>query len=158
MKTRTKIASLDAHLGVRRRLAAARREAHAIGHVTNVMLEIEREVARLDAEILDLEEKIARLSDDHKAQRESFGFLWWKVDVVLSDKKQLRELVTVLRSRREALAGEEGGRAIGAAKRLADFLTDAGRAEVADEAEAAAQVAPPEGGPNGSAAKTGRWG
>lgn len=158
MKVRPKTSSLDAHLAVRRKLASARREAHSLGHVVNVMLEIEREIARLDAKILELEEKIAYLSDDHQAQRQTFGWLFWKVEVVLGDKKQLRELVAVLRSRRDSLANEEGARAVRAAKTLSRFLTDAGKVEDARDEESPVNGGPPNGAVNGSAAKSGRWG
>lgn len=158
MKSRPKIALLDAHLAVRRRLASARREAHAVGHVVNLMLEIEREVARLDAKILELEETIARLSDDHQPQRQRFKFRSLKVDLVISDKKQLRELVAVLSTWRGLLANEEGRRAIGAARMLSDFLTDGNKVDDGcDEPPPTNAEAPPEG-TNGSAAKSRRWG
>lgn len=153
-----KVATLAAHLAARRQLAAARHEVHGLGHVANVMLEIEDEIARLDAKILELEETIARLSDDHRPQQQRLTFWRFKVDVVVNDKKQLRELVTVLRSWRRLLADEEGPRAVGAANMLSDLLTHVGKVEGVDDEEPPVSSEPPPDGMNGNASKSRRWG
>ena len=123
MKARPKMSSLEAHLLTRRRLALARRPAQGQSHVANVMLEVEREIARLDAELLEIERKIAQLSDEQKPQRERFTFWRFWVEFSVNDKRQLRDLVTALKARRDELAGPEGHRALEAAKRLAEHLS-----------------------------------
>jgi hypothetical protein len=162
MKKPSKSSSLAAHLDARRLIAEARHEAHGRGAVALSKLEVRRELARLDAEILDLEDTIARMPENGPSFERHFRFLWFKVTAIRSNKQQLRELANVLKTWRGWIANDEGPRAIAAARALAEHLVRSRNQRPAEESEeieaAEPEPSPSSRGGNGHDPDGGRWG
>lgn len=158
MTARRSISMLATHLAARRRIADARRAVQAKGHVANVLLEIERELARTDAKILEIEELISRLADDHVSTTEHVRILWFKVRVVVNDKRQLRELVASLRKWRDLMAGDEARRALAAARAFATHLVGGAPEEESPIGRQGDIDDPPARATDGVASSAGRWG
>jgi hypothetical protein len=118
-----KFSSLAGRLETRRAVAEARHAVHARAEVAVSMLERSHQVRTLDVEVLELEKIIARISDTQKPERHRIRFGPIKLDLVISDKEQLRKLVSVLKTWREALLGTDGEARIALAEQLAAELT-----------------------------------
>lgn len=120
----TRVASLEAHRAVRRLTHAERRRDQGEAALARELLELERELRALEKAINDYEEVIARLPDDLglKAGRHRIKIGTFSLDLVVSTKPELRELVRLLRARRADLVGTEGRRRITAAEHLRAHL------------------------------------
>lgn len=123
-RTSPAIASLAAHREAVDEHAAARRSAQAMSFIVLELLEIEVDIRALDATIAEYEELLARLCDDqpYKPGRHRLQIGTLKIDLVLSSKPQLRELVSTLKARRQTLADAESARRLAAAHGVADAL------------------------------------
>ncbi len=127
-----RVASLEAHRAVGRATHAERRRDQGEAAVARERLALEHELRVLEKTINDYEEVIARLPDDLgvKAGQHRIKIGSFSLDLVVSTKPELRELVRLLRARRADLIGTEGRRRIAAAERLRDHLRGVSPAEM----------------------------
>jgi len=123
----TRVASLEAHRAVGRATHGERRRDQGDAIVARERLELERELRALEKTINDYEEVIARLPDDLglKPGQHRIKIGTFSLDLVVSTKPELRELVRLLKARRADLIGTEGRRRIAAAEALRDHLRGA---------------------------------
>lgn len=123
-RTAPRVATIDAHREVADARSAARRLAQARSGELLELLETEGEIRALAESIAEYEELLARLSDDQpfKPGRHRLDFGGIKIDLVLSSKPQLRELVACLKERRDELCGREGARRRSQAAAVSEVL------------------------------------
>lgn len=153
MRPALRIASAAAHRELLREGRAARKAEQAAAAAALEIVDVEREIRRLDERISRYEELIARLPDElpWKAGRTRLKLGKEGFDLVLSTKPELRELVALMKSWRAELSGAEGGRRLAAAAALAERLLDGpAKRKPAQPAEREAPADAP--------APVGRWG
>lgn len=123
-KSTPRLASSTVHREIADDAFIARRRSLARCAAILQLLETEHEIRALDVLIAEYEELLARLAEDQpfKPGRHRLNFGGLRVDLVLSSKPQLRELVQVLKSRRDELCGREGARRRSQAEAVAEHL------------------------------------
>ena len=133
----TRVSSLEAHHAIGRAIHAARRRDQGEDFVARERLDLERELRALEKTINDYEEVIARLPDDLglKAGQHRIKIGTFSLDLVVSTKPELRELVRLLRARRADLIGIEGRRRIAAAESLRAHQHETSRTQTAVEGQ-----------------------